>query len=289
MREWWLDYCTGCGSSTASRPARRAGQPDQPGVRRRRHGQGPARLLVRPASAAPQQGSDDGSYALGPVVGAAQHDAVHRRHPGHLGDAGVRGAVHRATRRPPASATSATTSAASTATTWPTTCTRAGCSWAPSSRSTGCTPTTATGCRGTTAPRRTPARSGSCGCARRWCRTPTRSPRQANTTGVPIIRPLYLDYPTQTPRRTRTPRSTCTATTSWSRRSPRPNDANGNGSVSAVDPAGHLDRLLHRHHLHRPEHRHHHRPALADAGADQERRHHADPHRLRRQRRRRAR
>lgn len=35
----------------------------------------------------------------------------------------------------------------------PTTCTRGGCSWAPSSRSTDCTPTTATACPGSTVPK----------------------------------------------------------------------------------------------------------------------------------------
>ena len=54
------------------------------------------------------------------------------------------------------------------------TCTSAGCSSAPSSRSCACTPTTATGCRGSTAARRGGSRAASCGCARRWFPTSTR-------------------------------------------------------------------------------------------------------------------
>ena len=53
----------------------------------------------------------------------------------------------------------------------------------------------------------------SCGCARRSSPTPTRWPTQAVSTGLPITRPLYLDYPGQ-PRGVRPTRaSTCTART----------------------------------------------------------------------------
>ena len=194
----------------------------------------------------------------------------------------LRGAASPPTRPRPGSPTSATTSAASTATTWPTTCTRAGCSSAPSSRSTGCTPTTATGCRGTTARPRDAS-------AERFLRlrealvpyTYTLA-RQANTTGVPIVRPLYLDYPAQqrglhatgeylygdnvlvapitTPERRQRQRL---ASARGSRRAPGPTTSpapryTGPATVTITDPL------------------------VADAGADQERRHHADPHRLRR-------
>ena len=107
--------------------------------------------------------------------------------------------------------------------------------------------------------------------------------RQANTTGVPIIRPLYLNYPTQSAAYTN-PGEYLYGDNVLVSPITTASDANGNGSSTALDPAGHLDRLLHRPHVHRPGDGHDHRLARADAGADQGRRHHADPHRLRRPR-----
>jgi alpha-glucosidase (family GH31 glycosyl hydrolase) len=84
--------------------------------------------------------------------------------------------------------------------------------------------------------------------------------QQANATGLPIIRPLYLDYPGSSAAYTN-PGEYLYGDNVLAAPIVSPDDANGNGSVSAWDPAGHLDRLLHRHHLHRAVHRHHHRPA----------------------------
>ena len=134
----------------------------------------------------------------------------------------LRGAVHRRRGGRRAVATSATTSAASTATTWPTTCTRAGCSSAPSSRSTGCTPTTATGCRGTTPGPRRPA-------PRQFLRLREALVPYTYTLAAAGARHRRADRAADVPGlpgpatpRTPRPASTCTATTCWSRRSPRP-------------------------------------------------------------------
>src|SRR6266511_3970930 len=108
----------------------------------------------------------------------------------------------RRSRTPPGSArrrqvsacpTSATTSAASRAGTCPTTATSAGCSSARSHRSCGCTPTTGTGCPGSTAPQ-APAEDF---LRLREALVPYSYTLgwQAHQTGLPITHPLYLDYP----------------------------------------------------------------------------------------------
>ncbi len=193
---WWLDWC--CDSSTASDPgvtpdawinhlyAQELANKGRAGVRPVAHRQ----LLPEPRRGL------SGRSVVRPHLDAG----VHRRHVGHVEHAGLPGPAgrrrgqhrralrlerHRQLPRPAALEPRPTTP----------TCTPAGCSSGPSSRSSACTRATATGCPGTTPSRRTTSPRASCACARRSCPTPTRWPTRRCEPACRSTRPLYLDYP----------------------------------------------------------------------------------------------
>ena len=130
----------------------------------------------------------------------------------------------------------------------PRTCTSAGCSSAPSSPSTACTPTTATGCRGSTA---TPAAARprpSCGCARPGA-LPVRDrapgvrhrPADRRARSTSTIRASAEAYTHDTEYLLGDKLLVAPVTT------PGPDRAD-----DGVAAAGHVDGLLHRRHLPRP-------------------------------------
>ena len=74
--------------------------------------------------------------------------------------------------------------------------TRAGSSSAPSARSSARTAGSgASTCRGRTAPRWRRSAAATPSCATGCCRTPTRSPGRRTRCGLPLMRPLVLNYP----------------------------------------------------------------------------------------------
>ncbi len=198
---WWLDYC--CDESYALAPGltqdswinrlyarrkRRARQPLAGALARRRVGvrsrRGAARgIWAEHRNAIHFTGDARPTWSMLDFQTLFSRRRGQRRHP-------LRLARHRRLRldherRDSPAATS------------PTTSTCAGCSRAPSSRSSACTPITATACPGTTrkGARRSPR--SSCGCAARSIPTRTRWRARAYDSGPAAARRMYLAGPSR--------------------------------------------------------------------------------------------